>query len=72
MRKLMATGLLLGLPVIASGQANATWDGVDERPVYRYYYAEPRFRYYDEPRVRRYHYYSPRFDRRYRDRDWDY
>jgi hypothetical protein len=71
MRKLLATGIVLGLPVIVSSQANATWDApYYERPAYRYYYSEPPvygYRYYSEPRVYRYHYYSPRFDRHWDD-----
>jgi len=68
MRQLLATGLVLGLAVPLSSQANATWDGAYDRPAYRYYYSEPRYyRYYDEPRVRRHYYYAPRFY----DRDWD-
>ena len=76
MRKVLAAGLLFGLPMIASSQASATWweGGYYDRPVHRYYYAPRAYGYYDEPRVtHRYHYYyGPRVHRRYNERDWRY
>src|SRR5262245_12372056 len=77
MRRLLAVGLLGGLPMVVSSQANATWwdRGYYDHPADRYRYSEPRAYgyYYDGPRVRR-HYYGPepRLHWPYHERDCRY